>query len=204
MISISSLARVGRWAIAAATFALAGCIAPHAYVSNMTKEVPASQFHKPDPVHPVQVLFEFQTKGTANVRATEAFKKNVMDQVAASGLFDKVSEEPAAGGALLSIKVNNVPLTDDAAAKGFATGLTFGLKGSTVTDGYEATATYVSATGAPVITTSAKHAIHTTIGNSDAPANATPADSLQGAATMMLHQVVSQLLNELSHQPEFK
>ena len=35
-------------------------------------------------------------------------------QIKASGLFDAVSDQPSAGGGLLSVTLNNVPLSDDA------------------------------------------------------------------------------------------
>ena len=71
---------------------------------------------------PVQMLFEFQTKGVANGQATDFVKGEVLTTVQASGLFTQVGPAPVTDGALLHVVINNVPNTDDAFAKGFTTG----------------------------------------------------------------------------------
>ena len=105
-----------RIAMACATLsvlaAMTGCVSAGHFVDGNLKEVNASAFKKTDPSHAVQLLFDFQTKGVDNARATSALRTRVADQIAASGVFDKVSETPVAGGALLTITFNNVPLTD--------------------------------------------------------------------------------------------
>jgi hypothetical protein len=77
---------------------------------------------------------------------------------------------PANGVADGEIKVivNNIADTTSAAAKGFGTGLTFGLVGTTVTDAYEMSVT-IMANGKTVSRMGIKHAIHTTIGNATIP-----------------------------------
>ena len=123
-----------------------------------------SRYSCVQPLHPTQLLFEFQTKGVANARATDILKSHVIDQVKNSGLFSSVTEGKAEGGAVLSITLNNVPITDDAFSKGFVTGLTFGLAGSEVSDGYVCTARYIVGASNENIVKQARHAIHTTIG----------------------------------------
>jgi len=182
--------------------AASGCA--NMYVDRTTKEVPAAQFKKPASARPVQVLFEFQTKGVANARATELLKTRVVDQIKASGLFSAVAETPVDGGALLSIMLNNVPLTDDVFSKGFVTGLTFGLAGSQVSDGYVCTARYLGGANGTPLTKQSRHAIHTTIGASAAPGNATKADSPTAAVYTMTQQVLSNVLNDLSQDAQFK
>lgn len=130
------------FALALVTVALLTTSCASFYVDSATKEVPASLFKKPVTAKPVQVLFEFQTKGALNAKGTEFLKAQVIDQVKTSGLFSAVEETPVADGALLTITINNVPVTDDAFAKGFVTGLTFGSAGSQVTDGFVCTMTY--------------------------------------------------------------
>jgi hypothetical protein len=187
-------------AILAAT--LTGCAS--VYVDGSTPEVPRSQFTPPAHLEPVQVLFEFQTKGVANLKATELLKARAITQVQDSGLFKLASEQPAPGAGMLSISLNNVPMTDDAFTKGFVTGLTFGLAGSKVSDGYICTAKYSPANGDTPVVKSARHAIHTTMGTASAPGNATKADNPAEAAYTMLRQVLSQVLNDLSKDPNFK
>ena len=194
---------LGFGAVVAAA-AMTGCMSVKPYVAGGVRDVPASEYIKPNPSHAVQVLFNFQSKGVDNARATAAVKARVIDQISASHLFDSVSEAPVAGGALLIVTVNNIPLDDSPAAKGFATGLTFGLAGTVAGDGYIATAKYSPPPPAGVLTKETRHSILTTIGNHDAPPNATPAASMDEAVSKMLHQLISNLLNDLSHDPAFK
>jgi hypothetical protein len=185
-----------RLAAAAVVVVLTGCAS--SYVDTATKEVPVAQYKKPVSAKPVQLMFEFQTKGAPNARATEALKAQVVEQVKGSGLFAEVKDGPARGGAILSITLNNVPLDDNAFGKGFVTGLTFGLAGSKVTDGYVCTAKFVSDGHPEPIVKTARHAIHTTVGAGAAPPNAVKADSIEAAVRTMTRQVVSAALNDLS------
>lgn len=181
---------------------LSGCAS--FYVDGTTKEIDASQFKQPAELHPVQALFEFQTDGKRNERATNYLKNQVLGEIKSSGLFSDVSEEPVEGGALLSITLNNVPVTDDAFTKGFVTGLTFGIAGSEVTDGYICKVSYIDNNSTTAIEKRARHAIHTTVGNSSEPANAKKAKNMEEAVTTMTHQILSNVLNDLSHDPDFQ
>ena len=181
--------------------ALTGCASM--YVDGTTKEISTNQFKKQEPMHPVMLVFEFQTKGVANARATEYLKERVMNQVKDSGLFSEVSLAPVAESRVLSITLNNVVLTDDAFTKGFVTGMTFGLAGSSVSDGYICTARYLG-NEQPAISKQARHAIHTTLGAKASPENATKAANAEEAVTLMTHQVLSNVLNDLSHDVAFR
>jgi hypothetical protein len=173
------------------------------YVDVNTKEISNAEFKKPQPARPAQVLFEFQTKGVLNARATDHLKAKALDQIRSSGLFSSVSDAPAADGQLLTITVNNVPLSDDAFSKGFVTGLTFGLAGSQVSDGYVCTARYTSRSGQATVIKQARHAIHTTVGASSAPVNGVKAESIEQAVTLMLRQVISNVLRDVSNDANF-
>jgi hypothetical protein len=200
MMKLHTLTRC--WVLLLCTVVMSGCA--NMYLDNATREVSVSQFKKPDSARPVQALFEFQTKGVANARVSDYLKVQVMEQIKSSGLFSEVSEVPVRGGAMLSITLNNVPITDDAYTKGFVTGLTFGLAGAQVTDGYVCTARYLSDASSPAIVKQARHAIHTTVGNSATPTNATKVADQKEAATTMTRQIISNVLNDLSHDTKFK
>lgn len=191
-----------RLALVAFTISLTGCAS--IYTDSNTTDVPVASFKKPAQVQPVQLLFEFQTKGAANARATEFLKSQVTEQVSASGLFSSVTTTPTPNGAILSITLNNVPLSDDAFTKGFVTGLTFGLAGSQVSDGYVCTATYSPGGTAPAVTKQARHAIHTVMGAHSAPANGVKAANLEAASRTMTRQIVSNVLNDLSQDGVLK
>lgn len=189
-------------ALATAVAVTTGCAS--FYVDGNAPEVPASQLRKPATAPAVQLIWEFQTKGVANARATEALKSRVVEQVGASGLFSQVSDTPVASGALLSISVNNIPLNDDAASRGFVAGLTFGLAGQTVGDGYDSALRYTSGRpGAPTIERSGKHVIYTSLGSAAPPPGALKMSSVDEAVFTMLRQLLSRSLNELATAPNF-
>ena len=191
------------WAVSMlGLLSLTGCAS--FYVDTATKEVAAEAYKKPVTPRPVQVIFEFQTKGVANARGTQFLGPQVNEQIKGSGLFSELKDTPVEGGALLHIVLNNVPLTDDAFGKGFVTGLTFGLAGSQVSDGYVCTLKYIPQPQVPAISKTTRHAIHTVMGAKEAPANGTKMDSLELAVRTMTRQIVSAALDELSRDPEFK
>lgn len=187
--------------VAVAALAISGCAS--VYVDTTLGDTKPEDIKKPAQPKPVQYLFSFQTKGTANASATNLLKTQVVEQVQASGLFSQVSEAPVEGGSLLNITINNVPLTDDAAAKGFATGLTFGLAGSTVTDGYIGTLEYLPPAPGAKISLTAQHAIHTTVGATNPPPHAEKADGFEAAARKVVRQLVAKGLKDLAQDPGF-
>lgn len=179
---------------------LTGCAS--FYLDPATKDVPVAEMRHVTAPKPVRVNFEFQTRGAPNSRATELLGVAVMDQVRASGLFSSVDGGPQ--DAVLEIKLNNVPLGDDSpAAKGIATGLTFGLVGTSVGDGYECKLSYLPAGRTTPIVKVARHAIYTTIGNASPPPNMIKTDNGQQAAQRMTHAIVSTALRDLSLDPAF-
>jgi hypothetical protein len=183
-----------------AVAALTGCAS--AYVDTATKPVPVSEMKKVAQPKPVRLVFEFQTKGAPNPRATEFLKEQVTDQIKKSGLFASI-DSTAPSDAMLNVTLNNIPLTDDAAAKGFVTGLTFGLAGSAVTDGYVCTVSYLPpGQSAPIVKT-AKHAIHTVLGNANPPPTAKKSENLGAAVRTMTDEVLSNALRDLSYDAAF-
>jgi hypothetical protein len=202
MTAMNHSAGIRIWLLALALPIMSGCMSM--YVDGNTKEIASSQYHKPAKPQPVQFFYEFQTKGVANAAVTGQTKARVLDQVKDSGLFSTVSEEPAANGATFSITINNVPLTDDAFSKGFVTGLTLGLAGSQVSDGYVCTARYRASAQSPVEVKQARHAIHTTVGSGGPPPNSVKTSSAEEAVTLMMRQIVSNVLNDISRDSQFK
>jgi hypothetical protein len=188
--------------LAALLASLGGCAA--LYVDGNAPEVPSAQFRKPAQPVEVQLLWEFQTKGAANAQATQILKTRVHEQIAASGLFAKVTDTPTPGSGLLTLTVNNIPLSDDAASKGFIAGLTFGLAGQTVGDGYVCTMRYTPGrAGAGALEKSGKHVIYTSIGTGQPPVGALKMANIDEAVTTMLRQLISRTLDELSRDPSF-
>lgn len=154
---------------------------------------------------PVQILFQFQTDGAANGRATDFLKKKVLEMVMASGLFSEVVEAPVPNGAIISITINNVvkDALADATAQGFVTGLTFGLKGSMITDRYIATVEYLDGAGGPKISRTLNHAIHTSLGLKSAPEGMVKSKNGTEAVMTMVNQVISNGLNQVAADQAF-
>lgn len=196
----ASLARA--LSVVALTWGLTGCVS--VYVDNKLPEVPASQFVKPAQVQPVQLFFEFQNKGVPNQRATAMLKDRIAEQVRASGVFSTVSEAPVPGGASLSIVLDNVPTSDDAFSKGFVAGLTLGLVGSQIGDGYVCTATYRAPGATEPIVKKARNIMWGTVGASSPPPGAVKAASIEEGVTTISRQVVSNVLNDVTRDPNFR
>lgn len=173
------------------------------YVDNALKDVSVQQVRKPARLQDAQLLFTFQSKGTANAKVTEHLKTQVTEIVNTSGLFATVGPDPSLSGAVLNITINNVPVTDAVFAKGFATGLTFGLVGSAVTDGYVCTVDYLTPRGSKISKTN-RHAIHATLGAKSAPKNGIKAKNAEDAVRTMTQQVVAAGLRDLSRDQVFQ
>ena len=159
--------------------------------------------------HPqaVQLLFEFKTKGAVNGRATKVLMDKVVDAVKASGLFSDVGTAPVANGAVLSITIDNVIEPGEmsaAAGKGFVTGATFFVAGSTIKENYLATIEYIPGPGAPTITRTQRHALYTQMGLINSPPqNAVKVGSITDAVYTMTRQIVANPLNEAAKDPGF-
>lgn len=193
-----SLQRARLFLAFAVVVTLTGCA--NFYVDGNTNDPAPAQFRRPAQAKPVQVLFEFQTKGAANARGTEMLKDDVIAAVEKTALFASVSEQPSADAAVLRITLDNVPLTGtaDAVAKGFVSGFTFGLAGTQVSDGYVCTVKYLPAGQTSPALATARHAIHTVMGAGADPHGAVKADTIEAAVRTMTRQVVGTALANLS------
>jgi hypothetical protein len=187
------------------TSLMIGCIKPHAYLEPTMKEIPVTEFKKPEPPKVAHMTFEFRTKGAPNARATKTLTDQVKIQVKESGLFANVDAPASPEVGLLGIAIDNVALADqgDAKSKGFATGFTFGLVGTSVSDGYVCTLSYLAPGSKDAIVKTTRNVIHSTIGNANPPAGAIPTESPRQAADIMVRQILSHALHDLSVDPQF-
>ena len=181
-------------------FSLSACMTMHSYVDGSLGEPHYADLKKSAAPQPVQLLVEFRTKGVVNARATAYAKSHVYEQVSQSGLFSQVSYDPVPSGRKLLVSINNVPLTDHVEGKAFGTGLTLGLVGTMVGDGYECTASYVEP-GHDTVTKVVKHAIYSTIGNASGPPGLQPMP-VQEASDMVIRQMVGKSLEELDQSTD--
>lgn len=174
-------------ALLACSILLTGCLTTRSYVDPALPVVSRADFPEVVEPRPAQLLFEFRTNGNPNAAVTREVRPRVLAVADASGLFSAISQEPTEGASQLVIVIDNIPLTDNAAGKGFGTGLTFGAVGTMVSDGYRCTATWTE--NGTAFEASVEHALHTTVGNHSGPAG------LQGVTTAEgINQVMDQLV----------
>ena len=177
------------------------------YVDNKLGEVKPEE--KVSPVHPkpVQLLFEFQRDGMPNPKATKLTNAWALDNLKATGAFSEVTLMPAADGAVLSVKFNNVikkEEMDKAKKDGFSAGLGFGLFGGVVaTDHYVVTLTYVPATGTVPITTVVEHALHMKYGNTKVEVPGIEVKKADDAVKMVMRQALERGVNTIIADPAF-
>lgn len=189
-------------AVLSCAVALTGCLSMNSYVDPALPRVAKADIAATANPRPVQVAFEFRSKGSANAAATAELQPRIVAVAAESGLFSTVSRDAAGPDAgLLTVVIDNVPLEgENAAAEGFGTGLTFGLAGSMVTDVYVATVSYNR--GGETTSVDVRHALHSTIGNKAGPEGLTAVTPLEA-----VHQVIDQIvwngLDELADKRAF-
>jgi hypothetical protein len=182
--------------LALALPAVSGCITTTMYVDPKLPVVRAEDLKPAAPAGAVQLMFEFRTRGLPNSVATTRIKPIVMGAVGKTGLFSQVSDAPVPDGRTLTIVIDNVRLDDKGAAEAFGVGLTFGLAGTTVSDGYVCNATY-RPPGGKANTKTVKHAIHSTIGNASGPPGIPPMQPRE-AVTQVMEQLTLNALQELA------
>ena len=193
--------RTLRAAIVLAVVGLAagGCLSVRSYVDPQLPRVGYDNLlARPNP-KPVALTVAFHRNGEPATFGASTAKSSVRTVVEKSKLFSMVSEQAAADTDRLDIVLDNVGDKGEAAGKGALTGLTFGAKGSQVTDGYIFTATF-RPVGKDPVTKVYRHAIHSTIGNADGPPGLTPEPSIRAAFDKVVEGLVLNLLLDLQKE----
>jgi hypothetical protein len=176
--------------------AVTGCFSVKSYVDPTLPKVGDGDLLSRSERRPVALLVAFHRNGEPSSAGTSTATKSVRGVVEKSNLFSALVDQPKDGVNELKIVLDNVADTGDAAGKGALTGLTFGAKGSHVTDGYIMTATF-RAPGKQAVTKVYRHAIHTTIGDADAPAGLAAEESTMAAFDKVVEGLVLNLLLDL-------
>ncbi len=145
--------------------ALTGCISAKSFVDPSFPKVAYEDVKRKNEPLRLKLIVEFQRNGQPYPRADSTLKDNAERILRGSGVVTPVSDQ---GEGEIKVVVNNIADTGDAAAKGFGSGLTFGLVGTTVTDAYEMSVS-ITVQGKTISRTGIKHAIHTAIGNTNPP-----------------------------------
>lgn len=173
---------------------LTACVSPKSYVDpSFTKATYEDITRRVEPKK-WQVVVEFQRNGEHLASVDGHLRDQVERVIRASGMAVPTNEMTAP---TLKVVLNNVADVGTAAGKGFGTGLTFGLVGSTVSDFYVMDVTY-TVPGKPAKSVSHKHAIHTTIGNANGPAGMTPVTPAE-AVNKVIEQTLLNALKDLQN-----
>lgn len=177
------------------------------YVDNTLGALPEDQKVVPEDPKPVQMIFEFQTNGEFNKRATKAVKKIALEHLRNSGVFSEVSEEPVEGGATLKVVFNNIVKKeeiDNVKKDGFKAGLSFGLFGGVVaTDYYQMDFTYLASEGQTPVAAQVEHALHMKYGKKDVEIPGTRVKNVDAAVTLVTQQAIDHGINQIAADPAF-
>ena len=181
---MSTTAKLAALVLCIAT--LPGCISTKFYVDPQYHQTSYNDLHRLAPPYVLAVTVEFQRNGQPKPSVDAAIRADIERSLRASGVVLPYDGTRPADGQI-SFVLNNIADMGAAAAKGFGTGLTFGLAGSHVMDGYEMTVRVTQ--GASVTERKYQHAIHETVGVASAPAGMHAVDA--GTA---VNQVIDELV----------
>ena len=164
---------------------LTGCISPKSFIDPTQSKLTYESVKRSSTPLKLTLVTEFQRNGEHFPKADSTLRDTTERVLRASGVIVPTTE---ASVGQVRVVVNNVADRGAAAAKGFGTGLTFGLVGTTVMDAYELT--LVVNTGGKTYSSSViKHSLFTAIGNTTTP---------EGVETMPIgvafQKVVEQML----------
>ena len=170
--------------IAIAATVLTGCLTTTSYVDPKFADIDYSAIQKSESLTPVKIEVDFERNGEDFKKGNSLVTTVVTDVLAKSGVYeiDETSDNT------LFVRVNNVADMDEAMKQGFKTGLTFGASGTTVSDLYEIEIAYTGEGGE--MSKEYSHALHTTIGNEEAPFANVTGQKPQAAFDSMLEDVL--------------
>ena len=171
---------------------LVGCISPKSYIDPSKPKLTYSDIKKSKEPIPLKLNTVFLRNGEPYPKANPTLLDNSSRILRATGIIDP---DGANSVGSITITVNNVADMGAAAGKGFGTGLTLGLVGSTVTDNYELTMA-ITVNDKTINKAGIQNSISTAIGNSSIPAGA-EALTASLAFQKVLEQMILQALKEI-------
>jgi len=164
------------------------------YVDTSYGKIQYSDIAKPAQPYKLKLKVEFQRNGQHLPAVDSQLLQQVDSVVRASGFAAPVGDTESASDSL-TIVVNNIADLAEARKKGFATGSTFFLKGSVVTDNYEMQVT-ATIGGKTVSRSGYKGAILTAIGRASGPEGVPPV-TVTEAFNKVVEQLILQFLRDL-------
>jgi hypothetical protein len=175
------------------TLILHGCITIHSYVDPQYHHASFGDLTRVEPPYALSIKVQYQVNGVDRPKADRSLLDHVERSLRASGVAVPYEGKGDADGEM-SVIVNDVGDIKAAAAKGFGTGLTFGLIGSHVSDNYEVTVRLTQVGG--VTEQKYQHAILSTVGNASGPPGLT-AVPLAMAVNQVADDIVLNFLKDM-------
>lgn len=175
---------------------LAGCVSPKSYVDPNYVKVTAADIKPVAKKHKSTIEVEFKSNGELKPAVHAALLSKVDKAIKNTGVLET---DGAASDLKIMVVVNNVADAKDAAKNGFKTGLTLGAAGSIVTDYYEVSISYTDAAGEKK-QKSYKHALHTTVGNKEAPFPNVAPTTPDAGIDIILQQVILNFVADLQKE----
>jgi hypothetical protein len=171
-------------------FGISGCMSVKSFVDPIYPKISYDQITRLQSPLRLNLVVEFQRNGEHLPNVDQILRDNAERILRASGVIVPASDE---GEDQIKVVVNNIADSSIATAKGFGTGLTLGLVGSTVVDAYEMSVV-ITVNGKTVERAAIKHALHSAIGNT-----ATPEGLETMPPNMAFERVLEQMLLRVLH-----
>jgi hypothetical protein len=181
----------------AVSVVLFGCTSPKSFIDPAAPKYTYEDVKRKAQPIKLRLTVEFQRHGEPYPKVDPLLKDGAERTLRATGMIiptdvDSVGE--------IKITVNNTGDRTASIAKGFGTGLTFGLIGSTVQDNYELTMS-ITTKGKTITKSGIKNSIYTTIGNASAP-DGVQTSTISVAFSKVLEQMILQALKEMENSKE--
>lgn len=145
--------------------ALVGCSTPKSFVDPSVPKVSYDDIKKRAEPLKLKLLAEFQRNGEHLTKVDSTLRDSTERVLRGTGVIVATNDQPIGE---IRVVCNNIADMASARAKGFGTGLTFGLAGSTITDAYELTIS-ITVNGKTVTRSAIKDSIFTIIGRGNVP-----------------------------------
>ncbi|MFN7226140.1 MAG: hypothetical protein ACK5UY_02670 [Holosporales bacterium] len=177
-----------------------GCIIPSGFPDPAVPKIQTQDIKKTDINEKFKLVVDTQIDGESTWRGRSRATENITKVLESIGIT--IIETPSASNEI-KVAVNNVTKdsdVSDAVGKGVASGLTFGLVGSTVKDNLEMTVT-ISIGGKTIKRTGIKHALYTIIGNATIP-DGVQKTSIPEAYDKVVEQMLLKAFKEIQSSGE--
>jgi len=177
--------------------AITGCSSPKSFVDPSIPKVSYDDVKRRAEPLKLKLVVEFQRNGEHLPKVDSTLRDNTERVLRGTGVIVAANDQTAGE---IKIVVNNIADLASARAKGFGTGLTFGLASSTVTDAYEMALT-ITINGKTISRSAVKHSLFTIIGHGKVPegVESIPANV---AFERVLEQMILRVLHEMQSTGE--